>query len=125
LSLQRGDRVFLNASVLNRDPTIYEEPDVFLPERWLRTASTGYRPLAFSAGPRRCLGHTFALAVIRQALRAIMEDWRIELAQHARIGLKFAITQAPTSVPIIASRSQMPPLASRFIGPAMHQMSLA
>jgi cytochrome P450 len=63
-TLQTGDHVIVCLSTLMRDPRLFNHPDEFRPERWLPDASGQTRIqgpfLAFSAGPRGCIGKDFA-----------------------------------------------------------------
>ncbi len=121
--LNPGDRILLSALVLNRDPDIYAEPDRFRPERWLGGDSTAMRPLAFSAGPRRCLGFHFAKMTLAAALSRIVGGDAVVVAGRPRIGVRIAIAQGPTRLPLaLAGRGADSPPA-RFVGPAARQMS--
>ncbi|KAK7102795.1 probable cytochrome P450 CYP44 [Littorina saxatilis] len=60
-----GTPVHLNNPALYRHPDFFEQPDTFLPERWLRDWS-GEKPnpfilLPFGHGPRMCAGETAVL----------------------------------------------------------------
>lgn len=123
--LTRGDRVFLSAAVMNRAPAIYEAPHMFRPERWLSMEGTAFRPLAFSAGPRRCLGFNFAIAVIKSSLAAIWPALRLEVPDGEAIGVRLAITQAPERLPLVARPQDGAFAGTRFAGAAARQMSRA
>ncbi len=122
LELKRGDRVFVSAAVMNRDASIYANPDQFWPERWLEQRTTPYRPLALSAGPRRCPGYTFALEVMKTTLAALWPKLRLQLATK-HVGLKIAISQGPTRIPVAAVAQDGCFSAAQFGGPAARQMS--
>ena len=124
IALSRGDRIFLSAIVMNRDPGVYSAPDRFVPERWLSMEASAFRPLAFSAGPRRCLGANFAVTVIKTVLAAIWPVACIGVSPGADIGVRIAITQAPRRMPlVVAPRGSASFDASRFTGAAARQMS--
>ncbi|HEY7423135.1 MAG TPA: cytochrome P450 [Gemmataceae bacterium] len=62
--LPAGTTVLMSQWVLHRDPRFFEAPDEFRPQRWAnglaqRLPRCAYIP--FSAGPRVCIGNTFAL----------------------------------------------------------------
>lgn len=66
---------------LHRNPSIWSEPDSFLPERWLDNgvhskdegiSNGAYMP--FAAGPRMCLGQPIATVVLRIMLARIVSE---------------------------------------------------
>jgi cytochrome P450 len=123
--LNKGDRIFLSAAVMNRDPAIYSEPNTFAPERWLTMETNAFRPLAFSAGPRRCLGVNFARAVIKSTLAALWPALLVKVKPAAEIGVRIAITQQPTILPLVVSRQNEKFVGACFTGAAARQMSHA
>jgi cytochrome P450 len=123
VQLMRGDRIFLSAATMNRDPAIYPEPHTFHPERWLNTEPTALRPLAFSAGPRRCLGYGFAITVLKCALAGIWPTLRLGVPARARIGVRIAITQSPNRMPLAATAQDGGFAEASFSGAAARQMT--
>lgn len=120
--LNRGDHIVINASEINRDAGTYHHPNHFRPERWVDIATSPMRPLAFSAGPRRCLGFNFAMMVLRSCLYALLSDTEISVPSGSKINVKLAITQGPGRVPIVLNRSSGNLHRSRFSGTAADQM---
>ena len=60
----RGTTILFSQWVAHRDPRFFEDPDEFRPERWLDGLADRLPPGAyfpFGAGPRRCIGESFAL----------------------------------------------------------------
>ena len=58
-----GTDVFMSPYVVQRDPRLWPEPDEFRPERFAPGAASAAHRFAyfpFSAGPRHCVGETFA-----------------------------------------------------------------
>jgi cytochrome P450 len=58
-----GTDVFMSPYVVQRDPRLWPEPDEFRPERFAAGAASAahrFAYLPFSAGPRHCVGETFA-----------------------------------------------------------------
>ena len=123
LEVTVGDRIFISAHVMNRDPDRYHSPHSFLPERWLDMPSTAYRPLAFSAGPRRCLGYTFAVSVIKALVAELWRTVQLDIPAGSDIGLRLAVTQAPASLPLSLRSRDGRFAAAGFGGPAAWQMS--
>ncbi len=60
-TLPAGSDVFICSYLLHRHPEYWEKADTFNPERFLAAAQPQrYAYLPFSAGPRHCIGETFA-----------------------------------------------------------------
>jgi cytochrome P450 len=57
--VRAGTWVFMLASAVHQDETVYPEPRSFRPERFLDTTPDRYGMLAFSNGRHRCPGVTF------------------------------------------------------------------
>jgi cytochrome P450 len=77
--LPRGTTVMLSQWVTQRDPRFFDNPLVFDPSRWsgglqTRLPKCAYFP--FGAGPRACIGNTFALMEATLALAAIVRRFR-------------------------------------------------
>ncbi len=64
--LPKGSLVALVYGAANRDPAIYDEPDVLRLER-------GAQHLAFSAGAYYCIGNALARSEIQTALRVLLD----------------------------------------------------
>lgn len=123
IDVSAGDRVFISSHVMNRDPAAYDRPEQFAPERWLDREATAYHPLAFSAGPRRCLGYTFAIAVMKATLAELWESAHVSVLDGGGIGVGLAITQGPTRLPLSLQPRGNKFVAANFTGAAALQMS--
>ena len=93
--LPRGATVFFSQYITHHMPELYPEPERFLPERWLAINPSVYEYLPFGAGPRMCIGATFALFEIKIALALILQRYRLELRPGARIDRRLRITLSP------------------------------
>lgn len=78
-----GASVFFSQWVMHRDPRYFACPEKFDPDRWT-TGSTKRLPkyayLPFGAGPRNCVGASFAMMEIVLLLAAIAQRFRITVA---------------------------------------------
>ena len=76
-------------------PELYPDPLSFRPERWAGLDPGPYAFNPFSAGPRMCIGATFALFEIKIVLALLLQRFRFELVPNQRIDRQFNITMAP------------------------------
>ncbi|MGW5718432.1 cytochrome P450 [Amycolatopsis sp. NPDC003865] len=92
-SIARGDLVTVSLTAANRDPAVFENPDVFDPGR----PGLG-KQLAFAHGPHFCLGADLARLEARIALETVLDRLPgLALAEPAApIGLVF---RKPVAVP--------------------------
>jgi cytochrome P450 len=63
--LPAGTDVFISSWLLHRHPAYWDDPDAFRPERFApeqEARRPRYLYLPFSAGPRHCIGESFAMA---------------------------------------------------------------
>jgi cytochrome P450 len=95
VELEAGTRAVLSAFVRNRDPSLYDASDRFLPERWDRIDPSPFEYAVFSAGPRACPGFRFGNSVLKVALAAILTRHRIVLEERAEIGYRVTVALTP------------------------------
>jgi cytochrome P450 len=77
--IRSGTIVVMSQWVLQRDPRFFEQPDEFVPERWLdglakRLPKFAYFP--FGGGPRICMGNGFAMMEAVLILATIAQQAR-------------------------------------------------
>ncbi|MEP7053014.1 MAG: cytochrome P450, partial [Pseudomonadota bacterium] len=95
-AIPRGTEVLSSIYHTHRMPELYPEPLCFRPERWAGFDPGPYAFNPFSAGPRMCIGATFALFEIKVVLALLLQRFRFELVPNQRIDRQFTITMAPT-----------------------------
>ncbi|KAK6123577.1 hypothetical protein DH2020_042680 [Rehmannia glutinosa] len=83
-----GTRILINAWAIGRDPSLWENPEEFRPERFL-DSSIDYRGLhfelvPFGAGRRGCPGISFGLAVDELALAKLVHNFNFALPNGER-----------------------------------------
>lgn len=75
--------VILSPFVSHHDPEIFPEPRRFQPERWSTQRPSPYEYLPFGAGPRACIGGTFAALELRVVLSMLVQRYRFTLTPGA------------------------------------------
>lgn len=73
----------------HKDPTVWEQPDLFKPERFLdqngKLCLSKDRSLPFGAGKRLCAGETFARNTMFMFVTAIMQSFTVKPADWETI----------------------------------------
>lgn len=85
LQLAPETPVIFSQFITHHLPELYDDPDSFRPERWLRIAPSPYAYLPFGAGPRMCLGAPLAMMTLRTILPAILKRYRLSVVPGAEI----------------------------------------
>jgi cytochrome P450 family 135 len=82
--------------LIHRDPSIYPDPDRFIPERFLDNPPGTYTWIPFGGGVRRCLGASFAQFEMAVVLRELVRRREILPANPAsERPYRRAITETP------------------------------
>ncbi|MDZ7360952.1 MAG: cytochrome P450 [candidate division KSB1 bacterium] len=93
-----GATILISPYVLHHDTRYFSEPDQFDPERWTPEAER-QRPkfsyLPFGAGPRVCIGESFAWMEGILVLATLGQQWRMCLVPGHPIALQPMITLRP------------------------------
>ena len=80
-TVKAGDSIIISPWLIQRHEKLWDEPDVFRPERFLpenRKSIDRYTWLPFSGGPRICIGAAFAMQEAIVALAEIMKAADVE-----------------------------------------------
>jgi cytochrome P450 len=93
--IKPGALIVIAPYVLHRHRALWEQPDRFDPTRFLperRVAMTRYAYLPFGAGPRTCIGSSFALQEATLLLAALVQRFDMRLVPGAKIWPQQKIT---------------------------------
>jgi cytochrome P450 len=93
-----GTTVILPQWVIHRDGRFFRQPERFAPERWTEELERGLPRCAyfpFGAGPRVCIGNSFALMEMRLILPIILQRWHLEPGSAEPLDLMASITTRP------------------------------
>ncbi|KDP40690.1 hypothetical protein JCGZ_24689 [Jatropha curcas] len=81
--IQKGTRVLVNVWTIGRDPTIWDNPNEFCPERFIGKAidvkGHDFELLPFGAGRRMCPGYPLGIKVIQASLANLLQgfNWKL------------------------------------------------
>jgi cytochrome P450 len=94
----KDSMVLCSQWVMHKDERYYPDPQKFIPERWTPEAKAS-RPkfsyFPFSAGPRQCIGESFAWMEGVLLLAIVAQQWKLKLEPGHRIIPQPAITLRP------------------------------
>jgi cytochrome P450 len=93
--LPRKSRIFFSHYLTHHMPELYPEPERFRPERWWTINPSPAEFLPFGAGPRYCIGASFAQFVLKTALAMTLPRWRLTVAPNARVDRHVVVAMAP------------------------------
>ncbi|KXL44863.1 hypothetical protein M433DRAFT_159811 [Acidomyces richmondensis BFW] len=99
--------VSMSAYVVHRDPTIFPDPEVYNPDRWLGEAGKELGPyfIAFSAGARGCIGRNISYLEQTVLLASLLHRYDIELAKPGFVPDRLeTFNLHPSEVPIRLKR---------------------
>jgi cytochrome P450 len=93
--LPKGAFVMWSPYITHRIAALYSQPQHFLPQRWETIDPSSYEYIPFGAGPRMCIGMTFALMEIKIVLALLLQHLRFQLAPGTTVNRELKITLAP------------------------------
>jgi len=74
-SFPEGTSLLFSIYEIHRHPELWEEPEKFMPERFLEGKYSNYFP--FGAGPRKCIGNNFAMYEMVMTVAELVSRYRI------------------------------------------------
>ncbi|MEL6975431.1 MAG: cytochrome P450 [Bacteroidota bacterium] len=102
--LEKGTLVLLSIYELHRTATFWKEPETFEPERFLKKdmKQLGGHYYPFGAGPRMCIGNTFAHFEMVLAIAEILKRYTISTPMDS-VDINPLITLKPKEVKLVFS----------------------
>ncbi len=94
-TLPAGTEVFVSIYHTHRVPEIYPNPQTFNPSRWENFHPSAYEYSPFSAGPRICIGASFAMMEMKIILAILLQQIRLEYIPQHQIDRSGLITIKP------------------------------
>ena len=77
-TLPAGTEIFVSIYHTHHMPDLYPQPEVFDPGRWEHIAPSIFEYQPFSAGPRMCIGASFAIMEIKIILAMLLQRYRLQ-----------------------------------------------
>ncbi|WCJ22814.1 Cytochrome P450 76T24 [Euphorbia peplus] len=83
-TISKGTQVIVNVWAIGRDSNVWENPDVFMPERFLGSEidvlGKHFELIPFSSGRRMCAGMHLAIRMLHLMLGSLIQhfDWKLE-----------------------------------------------
>ncbi|MCC7418098.1 MAG: cytochrome P450 [Acidobacteria bacterium] len=115
IRIPAGSLVVMSPHVVHRDPRFFDEPLAFEPGRWMPNARVPARPklayFPFGAGPRACIGESFAWMEGVLVLATCAQRWRMTAMQPPAASA-VRITQRPCG-PVMMMPAPRPAAAGR------------
>lgn len=100
----------LGIFVTQRLPELYDEPRRFLPQRWQKINRSPYEYLPFIAGPRMCIGASFALMLMKIVLSMLLQRYSFSFLPGMKVNVAGVRGLIPAGgVPILLSESGLIP----------------
>ncbi len=99
--------VMMSPYILQRNPALFNDPDVFRPERFAGDQGDDiqrYAFIPFGAGPRVCLGNSFAMLEIRLLLATIAGRVALSLSPGTQVQMVPRVTLHP----VVAGHEGLP-----------------
>ncbi len=98
LKIPRGSYVAIVPYILHRHRTLWDEPDAFVPERFLpenRGRIDRFAYLPFGAGPRVCIGASFSIQEAMIVLAHLVRSLRLDLVEGHAVRPLHRVTLRP------------------------------
>ncbi|MBA3470561.1 MAG: cytochrome P450 [Herpetosiphonaceae bacterium] len=100
----KGTLVTVCPHIIHHSAEIYDDPYTFRPSRWETINPSPYEYLPFSAGPRLCIGQSFAMMEFKITLSIILQRYRLTVVPGAVIDpVVKPILSPKTGVPMIVA----------------------
>ncbi|KAK3000594.1 hypothetical protein RJ639_021549 [Escallonia herrerae] len=99
----RGTLVLFNAWAMHRDPTVWDDPSAFKPERFEVEEKEAYKFIPFGVGRRQCPGAGLANRVVVLALAAMIQCFEWERVSEELVDMSEGVgLTMPKALPLEA-----------------------
>ena len=104
--LGKGSTLILSHYMTHQNPDVYSNPHQFNPYRWQTLKPAPYEYMAFSAGPRMCIGAGFAMMEMKIVLAMILQCYQLELVPQAQVDRHVTVTLSPKNGILMVVKSR-------------------
>ena len=96
--LNPGNPVIFSQFITHHMPSLFPQPEKFLPDRWLTATPSPYAYLPFGAGPRMCIGAPLGMMQFKISLPTILGKFKLSMVPGAEVQARVMSTMLfPTS----------------------------
>ncbi len=96
--LNPGNPVIFSQFITHHMPSLFPQPEKFLPDRWLTATPSPYAYLPFGAGPRMCIGASLGIMQFKISLPTILGKFKLSMVPGAEVQARVMSTMLfPTS----------------------------
>ncbi|KAG8176932.1 hypothetical protein JTE90_018715 [Oedothorax gibbosus] len=92
ITVKKGNCVTIPVYAIHHDPTIYNDPQIFNPDRFSpeeKAKRPPYSYIPFGAGPRNCVAMRFALMQVKVCLAHVIANFIIKRCPETKVPLEF------------------------------------
>ncbi|MEZ2145746.1 cytochrome P450 [Bradyrhizobium sp. DN5] len=100
IEIGKGDIIMIAPWLLHRHEKLWDQPNAFIPKRFMSAEPDRFAYLPFGAGPRVCIGAPFAQAESVLALARLIGAFRVELADTVPVIPHGVVTTQPDHSPM-------------------------
>ena len=83
--LNPGNAVIFSQFITHHMPSLFPQPEKFLPDRWLTANPSPYAYLPFGAGPRMCIGASLGMMQFKISLPTILGKFKLSMTPGAEV----------------------------------------
>ncbi|XP_053982863.1 probable cytochrome P450 6a14 [Hylaeus volcanicus] len=92
VSITKGTKVWIPIYAFHWDPSIYPEPEKFIPERFdedVKRTRHAMHYLPFGDGPRNCIGARFAIFQSKVGIISIIRNYKVDVCEKTPIPYEY------------------------------------
>lgn len=97
ITIEKGTPIWIPAYAIQNDPKYYPNPEVFNPDNFSKEAMRTRDPytfLAFSEGPRNCVGLRFAHLQTKIGIATVIDNFKVSVNAKTKLPITFDLEQS-------------------------------